>query len=296
MAAGSAKAALCAPYSLKKNAAGWFGDGAAIRKMAGGFGDAGAQAADLALRIGSKAADAASFVVELGEELPFISPVLKTLVTIRDTVGTVRSNREELRALEERCTYVTACVVVKRRQNSRSEIDVTPLDDCVKAVWKFVERGSRRGRVSRLLKASSDKDEIAALNARVDRLTGDLGLAGVAILEGKADNMKAMLVSFPPPTKCFSRTPTLLSTSHRRYREFRELVQVCDRFYIYYNCFFCRISRGVICRRFALLRNVPTLYPLAVVSRYTYPCIESRPLIANGNNNAFFRHFIPEGR
>lgn len=42
-----------------------------------------------------------------------------------------------------------------------------------------------------MLKASSDKDEMVG---HVDRLAGDLGLAGIAVLEGKADDMKAMLV------------------------------------------------------------------------------------------------------
>lgn len=157
--------------------------------------DAGAQAARLALRIGSNAADAISFVADLGEELPLLSPVLKTLKAIREKVKTVNSNREELETLEDRCTYITACVIVKCRQNSSSGMNVTPLEDCVEATLKFVERCSRRGRVSRVLKASSDRDEIAGLNAVVDRLTGDLGLAGIAVLEGKADDMKAMLVS-----------------------------------------------------------------------------------------------------
>lgn len=158
--------------------------------------DAGAQAAKLALMIGSNAADAISCAADLGEELPLLSPVFKTLKAIREKVETVNSNREELKALEERCTYMTACVVVKCRRNSRSSIDVTPLKDRVEAAWKLVERCSRRGRMSRVLKASSDNDGIAALNALVDRLAGDLGLAGIAVLEGKADKMKAMLVSF----------------------------------------------------------------------------------------------------
>lgn len=171
-----------------------FGDGGNTEKMAGGSGGAAAEAGHLALKIGSNAADAISFAAELGEELPFIGPTLKTLKAVREKVETVGSNREELRALEGRCTYVTACVVVKCRQNSRSEIDVTPLKDCAEAVREFTERCSRRGMLSRVLKASRDKDEIAGLNASVDRLTGDLGLAGIAVLEGKADNMKATLV------------------------------------------------------------------------------------------------------
>lgn len=115
---------------------------------------------------------------------------------IREKVETVQSNVEGLEALEQRCTYITACVVVKYRQNPTSEIDVTPLESCVKAAEEFIERCGRRGWCGRCAKASSDKDEIATLNARVDSLTGDLGLAGVATLNAKVDGLTAMLVSF----------------------------------------------------------------------------------------------------
>eukprot|EP00903_Cladosiphon_okamuranus_P018858 g17346.t1 len=155
--------------------------------------DAGAQAANLALGMGSNAADAISLAAELGEELPFISPVLKTLTAIREKVETVKSNREELKALEVRCTYITACVIVKFKENPRTEIDLTPLEGCVKTVGEVVKRCGGRGRMSRVLKASSDKDEIAGLNALVDRAAGDLRLAGIAVIEEKTDDMKAML-------------------------------------------------------------------------------------------------------
>lgn len=174
--------------------------------MADGFGGATTEAGYLALRIGSNTADAILFVAELGEELPFIGPVLNTLKAIRQKVETVRSSPDDLRALKERCTYITACVVVKSRRNDSSEMDVTPLEDCVGAVWKFVERCSRRGKISRVLKASSDKDKITELNARVDRLTGDLGLTGIASMQGKADNMANMLVSFAWRLGCASPT------------------------------------------------------------------------------------------
>ena len=156
--------------------------------------DAGAQAANLALRMGSDSADAMSFAAELGEELPFVGPVLKTLKAIRGKLETVKSNRAGLTALEVRCRYVTACVVVKCGQTPGSEMDVTPLEDCVEAVGELVKRCTGRGRVSRVLKASSDKDDIAGLNARIDSVAGDLSLAGVAILEGKTDVLTAMLV------------------------------------------------------------------------------------------------------
>ncbi|CAM9897766.1 unnamed protein product [Ectocarpus fasciculatus] len=152
-----------------------------------------------------------SCAVDLGEELPVVKPVFITLKAIRTTIETVKNNREELAALEERCTYITACFVVKCRLNESSEVDVAPLKDCVEAAKKFAERCSRRGKVSRVLKASSDKSEIAGLNSRVDRLTADLGLAGIAILEGKVDEMKTTLViileSLPRPLGKLAAVP-----------------------------------------------------------------------------------------
>ncbi|CAM9494876.1 unnamed protein product [Ectocarpus sp. 13 AM-2016] len=160
--------------------------------MVADISDSAAEAARLALEISSTIADAVSCAVDLGEELPVVKPVFKTLKAIRTTVQTVKNNREELAALEQRCTYITACFVVKCRL-SESDADVAPLKDCVEAAKNFAERCRRRSKVSRVLKASSDKSEIAGLNSSVDRLTTDLGLAGIAVLEGKVDEMKKTL-------------------------------------------------------------------------------------------------------
>lgn len=166
--------------------------------MAVNLRDTAAAAASLALKMGSTAADAIVFMAELGEKLPFLEPVLGTILAIREKVETVERNGEELAELEERCTYITACVIEKHSETPTSEMDMTPLKTCVEAVETFVElcgSSSRRARFVRFLKASSDKDEISGLNARVDRLTGDLGLAGIVIVENKVDNLKTILVS-----------------------------------------------------------------------------------------------------
>lgn len=156
-----------------------------------------AEVARVALKMGSTAADMVEFTHELGGEVPVVGPVLITLKAIREKVETVQSNMEGLKALEERCTYVTARVVVKWRQNSSSEMDVTPLKSCVNAAKEFIERCSRRGWCGRCTKASSDRDELANLNVRVDSLIGDLGLAAIVTLDAKVDGLKATLVSFP---------------------------------------------------------------------------------------------------
>lgn len=169
-------------------------------QMAVELGDAADAAANLALRMGSTAADAIIFMADVGEKLPFLEPVLGTIKAIREKVETVNRNREQLAALEQRCTYITACIIEKRsRSKADAEVDVTPLRACVEAIEAFVEvcgrTRTRRGRFRRIVKASDDKNEISGLNARVDRLTGDLGLSGIVIMENKVDNLKAILVS-----------------------------------------------------------------------------------------------------
>lgn len=157
--------------------------------------DPAAEAAGVALKMGSAALGAVSFMTDLGEELPLLQPVLKTLTVIREKVEMVKKNQEEFKRLDDRCTYIMACVIVKCRQNPNSEMDIAPLVDCVEAAQDFVQRCSRRGHRSRVFKASSDKDEIAGLNARVDRLRGDLNLGGIAAIHKNTDDMMAMLVS-----------------------------------------------------------------------------------------------------
>lgn len=161
--------------------------------------NAAAEANNLAARISSETADAISFTAELGEELPFLDTVLKSLRIIRKTTETMNSYREELRALRERCTYVTACVIVKCRRTPASGVDPTLLEDCVdsvEAVGFFAERCNRRSKLARVVTASRDKSEIARLNARIDSLTVVLGLASTANLEGKVDDIKVMPKSF----------------------------------------------------------------------------------------------------
>lgn len=151
------------------------------------------KAAGLTLRIVSTAADAVCFMADIGEELPVVKPVLSSLKSIREKVDTVRSNREELIVLHERCAYITACFIEKCRMAS-SELDVAPLERHVQEMESFVFRCQRRRGMTRWLKASETKDEIAKLNADVDRLKRDMGLEGIAILMGKIHEIQTRLV------------------------------------------------------------------------------------------------------
>ncbi|CBJ27327.1 conserved unknown protein [Ectocarpus siliculosus] len=159
--------------------------------------DAAVEAANLALKMGSTAVDMISFVHRGdGGELPVVGTVLKTLTAMRETVETVQQNRDELAALEKRCTYMTASVIVKFRQIPQpgSGLDVTPLKDCVVVAEKFAERCKKRRMRWEIVKAFSVKDELATLNARIDRLVGDLGLAGIATVLGEVADLKGMML------------------------------------------------------------------------------------------------------
>lgn len=166
-------------------------------EMAADMGGAAAEAARLAMKMGSAAVDTVMLMTDLGEELPVINPVLKTLKAVREKVETVKNNREDLVALQERCTYTTACFIVKFRQSPSWATKLRPLEECVETALKFVDRCSRRGKVSRVLRASSVKAELAGLNERVDRLTADLGLSGIATVLGEVAELKGLLVSLP---------------------------------------------------------------------------------------------------
>ncbi|CAM9144801.1 unnamed protein product [Ectocarpus sp. 12 AP-2014] len=161
---------------------------------------AAAEVTKLALKMGSATVDSITFMAEFGENLPFgesvlphLRPVLKTLTAIRETVENVQNNQEELQTLYRRCVYLTACVVVKSRQSSCSEMDVTAVEECLEAAGELVERCGGRGKMTRVLNASSDKDEIARMKENIRDLEADLSLAGVAILEGKTSDLTAMV-------------------------------------------------------------------------------------------------------
>lgn len=158
--------------------------------------DAAVEAAKLVLEMGSHVVEFGSLLAEFGG-VPGVGGALKMLTAFRRSVEAVQSNRKELRALEQRCTYMTACVIVKLRQSTISPSsgpDVTPLAKCVEAAGKFAERCTQRNWAWKWLKANSDKDELKELNESLDRLRGDLGLAEIATVFGEVTDLKGMLV------------------------------------------------------------------------------------------------------
>lgn len=85
-------------------------------------------------------------------------------------------------------------------------IDVRPLEDCVDAVQKIVERCSKGGKLSMVLKATRVKNEISELNARVGDLAEDMGLAGIVAV------FKGVLVS--GLFACFTSLPFVTCTRY----------------------------------------------------------------------------------
>ncbi|CAB1113090.1 unnamed protein product [Ectocarpus sp. CCAP 1310/34] len=140
--------------------------------MAAESSGAAAEVTKLALKMGSATVDSITFVADLCEDLPF-------------------ENQEELQTLYRRCVFLTTCVIVKSRQSSFSEMDVSPVEECLEAAGELVERCGGRGKMTRVLNASSDKDQIARMKANIRDLEANLSLAGVAILEGKTSDLRA---------------------------------------------------------------------------------------------------------
>lgn len=165
------------------------------RQMARVLGDVTTEAKELAVKMGSGAADATAFISNLGEEWPLLGPVLTTLGAIRVVMEDVQDNKGRLARLDERCTFLTACVVVKVRQHHARGLDVTRVERCIEAAREIIDSCSRRGKVSTVFKASEVKHKIADLNKTIDSLMHDTGVAVIATVEEKVDGITARLVS-----------------------------------------------------------------------------------------------------
>lgn len=160
---------------------------------ADGDGALASEAAMLARDIGS----AVSGALDLCRDFPVIAPVLKTLSAIRGNVDAARSNADELLSLRDRCTYLTACVVVKWRCNGSSGfIDLSLLGECVDRAESLARQCGHRGRIHRFLLAGRDQSSIAAVHRRLDSLTDDMGLAGIVAVEGRVDDLNGRLQMF----------------------------------------------------------------------------------------------------
>lgn len=156
------------------------------------------EAAEMAYRI---AQDIGSTVVEISRFLddfdgaPVVGEVLKTLKAVREKVEMVQDNQEELKTLEARCTYITACVIVKSTQNSSPAIDVAPLQKCVEAAEELVDHCSRQGRCRGCFHASRTKDKIVRLTKDIGAAEQDSSLVGIFRMISTVDHTNEMVVS-----------------------------------------------------------------------------------------------------
>lgn len=176
-----------------------------------------AEAARLALAMSPPSAESDTsslmpLVSNLCKELPSMQPVLESLKATRRHLDAVKENMEALEALQERCTFVTACVVVRCRHSSSSKqavvVDVSPLVGCVEEIERLGNccggggggGGSGDGRercpTPWGLGVEVVKEEIERLRSRVGVMTRDMGLADDATVERKVDDLSGLLVSF----------------------------------------------------------------------------------------------------
>ncbi|CAN0371372.1 unnamed protein product [Ascophyllum nodosum] len=153
------------------------------------------EAVNLAVRIGSATVNLASVVAELSEELPMASTVLKTLKAIHSKVETVKSNKEKITTLKERCDYITACVIVKHKRFPSFATDIAPLEQCLLDVEQFVERYSRRRLISRFFLSRKDRKDIQSLDRRLGDVRDDMGLASNATLEACILGLSAQMIT-----------------------------------------------------------------------------------------------------
>ena len=141
------------------------------------FGDEVMDTTRQVLKIGSSAIDVAMLVAEVGREVPIASAVLQAFLAVHDTVEKVNANNDELKALRDRCRYLTASVVETCGRCSTG-LNLKPLEDCLLDAAKVVEKCGGRNRVMKVVKATKDMGKVDNINTRLDRLVNDMGLSG----------------------------------------------------------------------------------------------------------------------
>lgn len=112
--------------------------------------------------------------------------MLVILNKIRVMVDTAKHNKKELVVLQERCTYVTACIITKCKQ-CPSQVDVKSLIDRVEEIVeeiveearRLIDRCGQRGLIWRGVKAKDDEVDIAELHRRIGDLTADTRLVDI---------------------------------------------------------------------------------------------------------------------
>ncbi|CAN0446052.1 unnamed protein product, partial [Ascophyllum nodosum] len=103
------------------------------------------------LKIGSSAIDMAMLVAEVGWEVPIASAVLQAFLAVHDTVEKVNANNDELKALRNRCRYLTASVL-ETCGGRPTALDLKPLEGCLLDAAKVVEKCGGRKRVMKYVR------------------------------------------------------------------------------------------------------------------------------------------------
>ena len=88
----------------------------------------------------------------------------------------MNANNDELKALRDRCRYLTASVV-ETCGGRPTALDLKPLEGCLLDAANVVEKCGGRRRVMKYVRATKDKGEIDNINTRLDRLVNDMGLS-----------------------------------------------------------------------------------------------------------------------
>ena len=140
------------------------------------FGDEVMDTTGQVLKIGSSVIDVAMLVAEVGREVPIASAVLQAFLAVHDKVEKVNANNDELKALRDRCRYLTASVV-ETCGGRPTALDLKPLEGCLLDAANVVEKCGGRRRVMKYVRATKDKGEIDNINTRLDRLVNDMGLS-----------------------------------------------------------------------------------------------------------------------
>lgn len=136
-----------------------------------------------------------SGIITVGAATPFVQTFCIALREAKGIVDEAKRNKEQLEKLHERCELITVQVINKAKASRISEIDLSPLEECVDDIKALVKRYDAQGCCARLVQFRRDGDDIQKLRESIEAVVPIMGLsAGVTAVDQNNQIMVRIVV------------------------------------------------------------------------------------------------------
>lgn len=160
--------------------------------------NAGQSAQKTAESISKVVIDVAKGIIKVGEAAPGVKEFCTVLWEVKKIVDQAKRNKVELKEQHAQCELITVHVIDRAKDSLGQVFDIAPIEGCVDDIKELVERCGKQGMCARLMQVRKNKDDIQKLRTRIGGVLQTMGLAGIATVGDRLEELTAMVVRFLP--------------------------------------------------------------------------------------------------